>query len=395
MRTLALTDLGWARAARRAAEQGLAEHRPRAVLYATTTAALLWPQPGAVRFDAPAAANRPGRHGVWQRPLERRRLGQASLLVPQAAGALDEAGWTGPPPPAVVVPIPVEPSGPPLPWPERDVAAVAYAANPAKKGLDRVLEAWARVRRPGEELVVTGTDHAPRADGVRAAGVLAAAEHRALVRRARAYVTAPRREDYGLAQLEALADGTPLVTTPAPGPYAALPLARALDPRLVGDDLRRRPARRARRPAARLRRAGAGRGRAVPPGRGRPHGRRRAAAGARRRLRGAPTRERARLRSGANSAHGSVLATSAAVSHARRAVAMPQRDDAQVRTPCASESMRIRTPACARPRGVDVVEVAAVGRGVDLEHRLRPRRRVDDARRCRSRRAGASRSCAR
>ena len=66
---------------------------------------------------------------------------------------------------------------------------------------------------------------------------LAAAEHRALLRRARVYVTAPRREDYGLAQLEALADGALLVTTPAPGPYAALPLARALDPRLVGDDL--------------------------------------------------------------------------------------------------------------------------------------------------------------
>jgi hypothetical protein len=28
-----------------------------------------------------------------------------------------------------------------------------------------------------------------------------------------------------------------LATSPAPGPYAALPLARELDPRLVGDDL--------------------------------------------------------------------------------------------------------------------------------------------------------------
>ena len=50
-------------------------------------------------------------------------------------------------------------------------------------------------------------------------------------------MTAPRREDYGLAQLEALADGCLLVTTPAPGPYAALPMARALDARLVADDL--------------------------------------------------------------------------------------------------------------------------------------------------------------
>ena len=39
-------------------------------------------------------------------------------------------------------------------------------------------------------------------------------------------MTAPRREDYGIAQLEALADGARVVTTPSPGPYAALPLLR-------------------------------------------------------------------------------------------------------------------------------------------------------------------------
>ncbi|MGZ4269548.1 MAG: glycosyltransferase, partial [Solirubrobacteraceae bacterium] len=71
----------------------------------------------------------------------------------------------------------------------------------------------------------------------RATGQLDPAAYRALLRRARVYVTAPRREDYGVAQLEALADGCVLVTTDAPGPYAALPLARALDPRLRGDDL--------------------------------------------------------------------------------------------------------------------------------------------------------------
>jgi hypothetical protein len=51
------------------------------------------------------------------------------------------------------------------------------------------------------------------------------------------FVTAPRWEDYGIAQLEALADGCVLVTNEGPGPYAALPLARELDPRLVGDGL--------------------------------------------------------------------------------------------------------------------------------------------------------------
>ena len=67
--------------------------------------------------------------------------------------------------------------------------------------------------------------------------MLAAGEYRALLRRARVFVTAPRREDYGIAQLEALADGCLLVTTASAGPYAALPVARALDPRLVGDGL--------------------------------------------------------------------------------------------------------------------------------------------------------------
>src|SRR5207253_3928043 len=73
--------------------------------------------------------------------------------------------------------------------------------------------------------------------GIRVAGWLAADDYRALLARARVFVCAPRREDYGIAQLEALADGCQLVTTPAPGPYAALPIARALDRRLVGEDL--------------------------------------------------------------------------------------------------------------------------------------------------------------
>jgi glycosyltransferase involved in cell wall biosynthesis len=79
--------------------------------------------------------------------------------------------------------------------------------------------AWRAARREGEELVVRST--APPE------------EFRSLLRSSRVYVTAPRREDYGLVQLEALADGCVVVTTPAPGPYAALPLLRELDPRLV------------------------------------------------------------------------------------------------------------------------------------------------------------------
>ena len=86
VRTLALTDLAWAHAARVAAEAGIARWQPRAVVYSTMGAALLWPRPGAIRYDAPAAANRPGHHGLWQRPVERRRLREAPLLVPVAEG---------------------------------------------------------------------------------------------------------------------------------------------------------------------------------------------------------------------------------------------------------------------------------------------------------------------
>jgi glycosyltransferase involved in cell wall biosynthesis len=233
VRTLALTDLVWAESARTAAARAIAEHRPRAVIYGAMGAALRWPQPGAIRLDAPMAANRPGRHGLWQRPVERHRVQEASLLIPVSPRTLDDV--PRPHADAVVVPIPVQPSGP-IGGP-RDIAAITYAANPEKKGLDRVLEAWAQVRREGEELWVAGAEPQPGPAGVRWVGRLPADEYRALLRRARVFVTAPRREDYGIAQLEALADGCRLVTTPAPGPYEALPLARELDGRLVSEDL--------------------------------------------------------------------------------------------------------------------------------------------------------------
>jgi glycosyltransferase involved in cell wall biosynthesis len=230
-RTFALTDLAWAVPARRAAAAALRSARPRAVVYSSSTAALLWQEPGTIRFDAPAAGNRPGRHGLWQRPVERRRFAAAPLLLPWSEGGLAEA--PAPHGAALVLPVPVEPSGAPG---GRDIAAITYGANPEKKGLDRVLAAWRAARRAGETLVVAGLAGRDE-EGVRHTGMLAPAGYRALLRRARVFVTAPRREDYGIAQLEALADGCALVTTAAPGPYAALPLARALDPRLVGDDL--------------------------------------------------------------------------------------------------------------------------------------------------------------
>lgn len=236
VRTFALTDLVQARATRRAAKRGIAEHAPTAVVYCSVTAALLWPAPGAIWLDSTAAENRPGRHGVWQRSLERRRLTQASLILPWSTGTLKPVA--GLDLDAVVLPPPVEASTPAAPA-VRDVDVVAYAGDPVKRRLDLILRAWARARRDGETLVVAGTDASVGGVGVEVAGPLGPAAYRALLRRARVAVAAPRREDHGLAALEALADGCMLVTTPAPGPYPALGLARELDPRLVVDDLAR------------------------------------------------------------------------------------------------------------------------------------------------------------
>ncbi len=250
--TMMLTDLLWARAAREAASEIIEQQKrspARSVIYSTTTAALFWKRPGAIRFDATADGNRPGRHGLWQRPLERRRLRQAPLLLPWSEGALQETARSRAAlgeERALVLPVPVEASGPAAE--HRDIAAITYAANPAKKGLDRVLAAWRHIRtgHSTDELLIAGISPeqlartgllTPDEPGVRVLGPLESSEFRALLRRARVFVCAPRREDYGIVQLEALADGCRLVTTAAPGPYAALPIARELDARLVGDDL--------------------------------------------------------------------------------------------------------------------------------------------------------------
>ncbi len=163
-------------------------------------------------------------------------LVRAPLLLPVSEGAL--AGAPAGIGRVIVVPIAVERSGVALEGEQRDIAAITYATNPAKKGLDVVLAAWSAARRDGEELLIAGVGGVPDgAEGVRALGALERGEYRALLRRARVYIAASRREEYGIAQLEALADGAMLVSTETPLSYPALDIARELDPRLVGADL--------------------------------------------------------------------------------------------------------------------------------------------------------------
>jgi glycosyltransferase involved in cell wall biosynthesis len=247
-RHVAVTDLVEALAARRAA-RGV---EARATIYSTVTAALLQRPSGpyAMRFDAPAALNRPGASGAWQRRREERALAGARVLLPWgevAAGAARSALPAGPAPdgPAIVpLPVPVEQIAGAA---ERDVDAVTYAGWPWKRGLEVVCEAWPNAAPAGARLLVGGCDRdkglawlrrrgVPEPEGVEWLGPLPREEWLAIVARARVVVNASRREDHGLTQLEALAAGAALVTVPSPGAYEALPLARELAPELVAAD---------------------------------------------------------------------------------------------------------------------------------------------------------------
>ena len=241
-RTMALTDLVEALAARRAA-RGV---QARAFVYSSVTAALLQPtrSPYAVRFDGIAATNRPGIGGAWQRRRERAVLAGAALLLPWSEGVRAAAAEVAGPAPAVVL-------APPVLRAEEARAgapdAVAYAANPDKRGLDLLCDAWAAVAPSGARMGIAGLD---RAEGLRWLRKLGTAEPagvewlpgmddaawRSLVAGARVVVNASRFEDWGIAQMEALASGTPLVTVPTPGPNPALALARELAPELVAGE---------------------------------------------------------------------------------------------------------------------------------------------------------------
>jgi glycosyltransferase involved in cell wall biosynthesis len=243
-RSMALTDVVQALASRRAAHGVEA----RAVIYSSVTAALLQPprRPHAVRFDTIAALSRPGAGGVWQRLREQAVLGRADLLLPWSEAAGEAALESADParPDVVVLPCVVDVS-------DSEVAdppdATAYAANPEKRGLNVLCASWSTGAPDGARLVVGGIDRddalswlarkgvaEPR--GVEFAGAVPRERWTSLVAGSRVYVSAARYEDWGVAQMEALAAGTPLVTVPTPGPNVALPIARQLAPELVAVD---------------------------------------------------------------------------------------------------------------------------------------------------------------
>jgi hypothetical protein len=234
-------------AVRRAALAAMRAYEPRAIVFSTTTAAMLVPRlgvPYAVRLDAPARLNRPGALNAPLRRLERRGLAGARVVLPWSRAAAQElpAGSA----PAIVVPPGIEPSGPQPPRRER--LAVAYVPDPKSKGLDVVCAGWADAGVRDARLAVFGVEEdagrshlqrrgVPEPPGVEWRGLVPITEFRAALRGARVYVGGAIWEDFGQAPLEALADGALLATVVSGGPFEALALARELDPRLVGEGL--------------------------------------------------------------------------------------------------------------------------------------------------------------
>ena len=241
-----LIDLTRAASARWAVQRALRRVAPRAIIYGTGGAGYLEPAGrlarGAIRFDSLAAENRPGWRHVLQRLLERRMVRHAALLLPfsseDAWPALARAHARTP----VALPTPVEPH--PL-VAAREPIVVTYAGAPEKKGLDLAIAAWKLAALPEPyRLHVTGIGASAgqrwvagrglsEPPGVIWRGKLDRPAHRLLTATAEMYLSASRYEDFGIAQLEALADGALLVTAPSAGRYVALALARELDPALV------------------------------------------------------------------------------------------------------------------------------------------------------------------
>jgi hypothetical protein len=253
---LPLVDAIEAAAGRRALRDGLRGGATSAVIVFSSTASLLAPVGRlkaagirvAVRVDVPSSTSRPGLPNAFARLLERRRLRQATLAL--ATGTRSAALLEPLTERVAVLPVPVHHRG--LAPANGGADVVTYSADPVNKGLDLVCAAWWALGEAteGRLLHVTGVS-AERGrrlllrrgiaepPGLRWHGTVTRERHMDLVREAAAYVSASEWEGTGIAQLEALAVGTPLVTTPSLGAYEAYEIARDLTPALVTE--RRRP----------------------------------------------------------------------------------------------------------------------------------------------------------
>ncbi len=250
------TDLAESLASRRATDRALTHWRPRAFVFSTVQAAMLQPRGriarAAIRFDAPPSLNRHGVGAGLLHRLGKRALRHARVLLPyglEPSPLLDlPRGAT-----TVALPFPLDvPPGLPIAQAAeggvaRPAYVLSYAGNPAKKGLDVIVRAWGAADRDNLRLIVTGIEPRQARDFLRKRGVpepgqiewvglVSSERYRKLLAGAAAFVSASRYEDYGQAQLEALAAGTLLVSSPSDGPYEALQLAHELAGGLLANE---------------------------------------------------------------------------------------------------------------------------------------------------------------
>lgn len=246
-----LIDLVEGASLRHATERSLDRVSPRATIFETPSALLFEPlgrlASSAVRFDAPAALNRPGFRNRWQRARQGCALERAKLLLPATTGAHQWAQEHLPRSRSVPLFSPILTSAPAA-QPRRR-AVTFYAANPEKKGLDVAVRAWHAAALRDYVLEVIGITEqtgqrflssrglaAPRE--LRWLGTVSHDEYRRLTRAAAIHLATPRFDEYAAAQLEALSDGALLVTgVPRRGPFEPLQLARQLAPNLVAPSL--------------------------------------------------------------------------------------------------------------------------------------------------------------
>jgi hypothetical protein len=248
-----VSDLSQAAAMSVATAKALRAHRPRAILFSSMNSVLLQPRrrlrrASGLRFDSPAAVNRPERVNVIQHRLEQRAMRELRLLLPLGVEPHPRVVEVVPPGARLVaLPVPVDPVAPEPGGREGNVV-MTYVPVAEKKGLDYVVEAWAAAAPSGARLVVSGMSGRDarwflsrrgiaEPPGIEWAGTISAEEHRRLRARAGIFLSGSRFEDYGIAQLEAFADGALLVTVPSGGTFPALDIARRLDPRLVAPSL--------------------------------------------------------------------------------------------------------------------------------------------------------------
>jgi glycosyl transferase family 1 len=245
-RAYPVNDVVEAIAARRAFASGVRRHRPRAVVFSTTTAALFVGSPEmpfAVWLDSPTRLNRPGLASRPLHLLERRQLTRARVLMPHSPGAVAALPVGAAPTVMISPPVPVTPTPSAL----REPIAVGYTPDPKAKGLALLCQAWGQASPAGARLVIAGIPRERAVEflarrrvrlppGAELVGMLPQPSFRDLVSRARVFVSAAEWEDFGVAPLEAIDRGAALVCAPGRGPFPGLGIARSLAPDFVAAD---------------------------------------------------------------------------------------------------------------------------------------------------------------